>query len=136
MNTRRPPITGVFAVCLMLATAACTSGTPGSQPVGSSGSAATSSVGAASSSAGAVTRLETLYAGPGVVFRGPENCVSLDPDADAWADPGVLRFCAVKDVFGALGGPSSGADPADFVEAKGRMDFSQPVDCDTVGALA
>jgi hypothetical protein len=136
MNTCRPLIAGFFAACLMLATAACTSGTPGSQPVDSSGSAATSSVGAASSSAGAVTRLETLYAGPGVVFRGPENCVSLDPDADAWADPGVLRFCAVKDVFGALGGPSSGADPADFVEAKGRMEFSQPVDCDSVGALA
>lgn len=136
MHARNPPITGVFAACLMVAAAACSGGTPGSQPASSSGATATSSIGAESSSAGAAVRLESLYEGAGVVFRGPENCVSLDDKADAWANPKVLSFCAVKDVFGAFGGPSSGADPADFVEARGRMEFSQPMDCDTVGALA
>lgn len=88
-----------------------------------------------SSSADAVAKLTELYAGPGVMLRGPENCVGLD-SADPWSDPAVLKFCAVKDVLGALGGPSSGSAPTDFVEAKGRLEFSQPIDCDTVGSVA
>lgn len=60
----------------------------------------------------------------------------LDNNADAWADPNVLRFCAVKDVVGAFGEPSSGADPRDFVEARGRLEFSQPMDRDKVGPVA
>lgn len=87
------------------------------------------------SSADAAAKLTELYAGPGVMLRGPENCVGLD-SADPWTDPAVLKFCAVKDVLGALGGPSSGSAPTDFVEAKGRLEFSQPVDCDTVGPVA
>ncbi len=47
-----------------------------------------------------------------------------------------MKFCAVKDVVGALGGPSSGAAPTDFVEAKHRFEFSQAADCDKVGAVA
>jgi hypothetical protein len=86
------------------------------------------------SSATAAARLTALYDGPGVVFRAPENCVNdqLDP----YTDRATLAFCAVKDVSGALGGPSSGTAPADFVAAPGRLEFSQPVDCATVGAVA
>jgi hypothetical protein len=88
-----------------------------------------------SSSADAAVKLTELYGGPGVMLRGPENCVGLD-GGDPWSNSAVLKFCAVKDVLGALGGPSSGSAPTDFVEAKGRLEFSQPVDCDAVGPVA
>lgn len=129
MNARRLRMAGVVAACLMLATAGCGSDTPSSKTASSSAHAATSS-------ADAVARLESLYSGPGVLLRGPENCVGLDDSTDAWSDPNVLKFCAVKDVVGAFGGPSSGADPRDFVEARGRLEFSQPMDCDKVGPAA
>jgi hypothetical protein len=81
----------------------------------------------------AAAELTQLYDGPGVVFRAPENCVN---DVDPYDDPRTLAFCAVKDVSGALGGPSSGAGKSDFVATPGRLEFDQPVDCDTVGAVA
>ncbi len=85
-------------------------------------------------SADAAAQLTALYAGPGVMLRGPENCVS--DTGDPWADPGTVRFCAVKDVYGALGGPSSGASATDYTEAANRFEFTQPADCDKVGAIA
>lgn len=88
-----------------------------------------------SSSAKAAAELTELYSGPGVMLRGPENCVGLG-SADPWSDSAVLKFCAVKDVYGALGGPSSGSGPADFVESKNRFEFSQAADCDTASAKA
>ncbi len=88
-----------------------------------------------SASADAAAKLTQLYSGPGVMLRGPENCVGLD-SADPWSDPAVMKFCAVKDIVGALGGPSSGSAPTDFVEAKNRFEFSQAEDCDKVGAVA
>ncbi|MBU3687415.1 MAG: hypothetical protein FGM25_13600 [Mycobacterium sp.] len=117
-------LTAVAAVALLLLSVAC-----------SGGQKAETTDQQASDSANAAAELTQLYAGPGVMLRGPENCVGLDT-ADPWSDPAVLKFCAVKDVFGALGGPSSGAPPADFVEAKGRLEFSQPEDCDKVGPVA
>ena len=86
------------------------------------------------SSADAAAQLTALYAGPGVMLRGPENCVS--DTGDPWTQPATVRFCAVKDVYGALGGPSSGASPTDFVEAANRFEFTQPIDCAKVGAIA
>lgn len=86
------------------------------------------------SSAEAAAELNTLLAGPGVVFRAPENCVT--DQGDPYQDAATLAFCAVKDVSGALGGPSSGADATDFTAAPGRLEFSQPEDCDTAGAAA
>jgi len=85
-------------------------------------------------SADAAARLTSLYAGPGVIFRGPENCVS--EQGDPWADPATMNFCAVKDVYGALGGPSSGAAPTDFIKTANRFEFSQPADCATAPAVA
>jgi hypothetical protein len=88
-----------------------------------------------SSSADAVAALTALYAGPErVIFRAPENCVNdrMDP----YDDPATLAFCVVKDVVGALGGPTSGAAPTDFITAPHRFEFNQPLDCDTVGAIA
>ncbi len=79
----------------------------------------------------AAARLTELYAGPGVMLRGPENCIS--DKGDPWADPATVNFCAVKDVFGALGGPSSGAAPTDFVKTANRFEFSQPTDCPKAG---
>lgn len=87
-----------------------------------------------SRSADAAARLTALYAGPGVMLRGPENCIA--EKGDPWEDPATISFCAVKDVFGALGGPSSGAAPTDFIKAANRFEFSQPTDCPTVGAIA
>ncbi len=86
------------------------------------------------SSADAVAQLDALYSGPGVVLRGPENCVGSTDDP--WADPAVLNFCAVKDIVGALGGPSSGASATDFVEMPNRFEYDQPTDCAAVGAVA
>lgn len=86
-------------------------------------------------SAAAAAKLAELYAGPGVMLRGPENCVGTD-DADPWSNDAVMQFCAVKDVVGALGGPSSGASATDFIEMKNRFEFSQATDCDTAGAVA
>ena len=86
------------------------------------------------SSGDAAAELAQLYDGPGVVFRAPENCVN--DKGDPYDDPATLAFCAVKDVGGALGGPTSGADMTDFVAAPGRLEFNQPADCDTVGAVA
>jgi hypothetical protein len=86
------------------------------------------------SSADAAAELTALFAGPGVVFRAPENCVN--DQRDPYNDPTTLAFCAVKDVVGALGGPSSGAAVTDFVEAPNRFEFNQPEDCETVGAVA
>ena len=82
----------------------------------------------------AAAELTQLYDGPGVVFRGPEHCVS--DDGDPYEDPDALAFCAVKDVSGALGGPTSGAGKTDFVATPGRFEFNQPADCDTAGAVA
>jgi hypothetical protein len=48
----------------------------------------------------------------------------------------VVSFCAVKDVFGALGGPSSNSAPTDFIKMPNRFEFNQPIDCATVGAVA
>ena len=92
-----------------------------------------------STSADAAARLNALYEGTGIVLRRPENCVGGigDPRAgDPWADESILDFCAVKDVFGALGGPSSGGSPTDFVMAPNRFEFDQPVDCDETGPIA
>lgn len=86
------------------------------------------------SSAGAASELNALLAGPGVVFRAPENCVN--DQVDPYQDAATLAFCAVKDVSGALGGPSSGVSATDFTAAPGRLEFSQPEDCDTAGAVA
>lgn len=86
------------------------------------------------SSAAAASELNALLAGPGVVFRAPENCVT--DEGDPYQDDATLAFCAVKDVSGALGGPSSGAAAADFTAAPGRLEFSQPEDCATAGAVA
>lgn len=86
------------------------------------------------SSADAAAHLDALYSGPGVVLRSPENCVG--DSADPWSDQAIVDFCAVKDVVGALGGPSSGDSPADFIEAPNRFEFSQPIDCGEVGAEA
>lgn len=73
-------------------------------------------------------QLNSLLDGPGVILRGPENCVS-DTAPDPFADPAALAYCAVKDPFGALGGPSSGGSATDFVPAENRFEFSQPLDC-------
>jgi hypothetical protein len=84
-------------------------------------------------SAAAASALTALSIEQGVVFRAPENCVD---GSDPYDDPAVLAFCAVKDVFGALGGPSSGAAATDFVATPYRFEFDQPEDCDVVGAVA
>jgi hypothetical protein len=42
----------------------------------------------------------------------------------------------MKEVVGALGGPSSGAAPTDYVALPDRFEFNQPLDCGTVGAVA
>jgi hypothetical protein len=89
---------------------------------------------AADSSAAATARLTALFVGPGVVLRAPENCVS--DNADPFSDTAAVSFCAVKDVFGALGGPSSGSAPTDFIKMPNRFEFNQPIDCATVGAVA
>jgi hypothetical protein len=89
---------------------------------------------AADSSAAAAARLTALFAGPGVVLRGPENCVG--DNSDPWSDAAVVGFCAVKDVVGALGGPSSGTAATDFVRQPNRFEFNQPVDCPAVGPVA
>ena len=88
---------------------------------------------AADTSALAVARLTALYAGPGVILRAVENCVGDTPDP--WSDDAVVQFCAVKDVVGALGGPSSGAAPTAFVAMPNRYEFNQPLDCGTGGAV-
>ena len=119
------------AIALLLLTVACGGNQKASSTTGKTSSTTQKTTG----STVAAAKLTELYSGPGVMLRGPENCVGLD-NADAWSDPAVLKFCAVKDVLGALGGPSSGAAPADFVEAQDRFEFSQPVDCATVGPLA
>ena len=85
---------------------------------------------AAPSSDDAAAQLNSLFDGPGVVFRGPENCVS-DTAADPFEDPATLAYCAVKDPFGALGGPSAGGPVDAFVPAANRFEFGQPLDCDT-----
>lgn len=77
-----------------------------------------------------VSMLTALYAGPGVIFRAPENCVGGN---DPYSDPATLAFCAVKDVVGALGGPPSSAK---FIETPDRFAFNQPLDCATAGAIA
>lgn len=88
-----------------------------------------------SSSADAAAALTALYASPeGVIFRAPENCV--DENLHPADDSATLAFCVVKDVVGALGGPSSGAAPTDFIAAPHRFEFNQPLDCDSVGAIA
>ena len=69
---------------------------------------------AAPSSDDAAAQLNSLFDGPGVVFRGPENCIS-DDAADPFDDPAALAYCAVKDPFGALGGPSAGGPMDAFV---------------------
>jgi hypothetical protein len=125
------------SIVLLFFTVACGGGQKASttgQETSPSGSATGQRAGG--SSAEAAAKLTELFSGPGVMLRGPENCVGLDAATDAWSDPAILKFCAIKDVFGALGGPSSGAAPADFVEAKGRLEFSQPLDCDKVGPVA
>jgi hypothetical protein len=68
-----------------------------------------------------------------VVLRAPENCGGSD---DSWTSPDIVNYCAVKDVFGALGGPSSGTAATDFVATANRFEFSQPVDCNNVGPVA
>ncbi len=83
---------------------------------------------AAPSADEAAAQLNSLFDGPGVVFRGPENCVS-DTAADPFEDPAALVYCAVKDPFGALGGPSAGGPADAFVPAPNRFEFSQPLDC-------
>lgn len=88
----------------------------------------------ADSSAAAAARLTALFGGPGVVLRAPENCFS--GNADRFSDAAAVSFCAVKDVFGALGGPSSGSAPTDFIKMPNRFEFNQPVDCAMVGAIA
>jgi len=124
LNKRTPALKVAAAIGLLLLTVACGSNQKDAGTDQKDGSA----------SAAAAVRLTDLYSGPGVMLRGPENCVGLD-SADPWSDPAILKFCAVKDVFGALGGPSSGAAPTDFIEAKNRVEFSQPEDCDKVGAI-
>ena len=77
-------------------------------------------------SADAAARVTSLYAGPAVILRSPENRVS--EHGDPWADPATVEFCAVKDVYGALGGLSSGAAPTEYVKVANRFKFSQPTD--------
>lgn len=90
---------------------------------------------AASSSSDAAAQLNSLFDGPGVVFRGPENCVS-DTAADPFDDPAALAYCAVKDPFGALGGPSAGGSVDAFVPAPNRFEFGQPLDCGATAPAA
>lgn len=90
-------------------------------------------------SAAAAAELNALYSSQGVAFRGPENCDGDEADhedgGDPWANPAAIAFCSVKDVVGALGGPSSGAPLTDFVEMPNRFEFDQPTDCDKTGAV-
>jgi hypothetical protein len=65
-----------------------------------------------------------------VIFRAPENCVN--EAGDPYDDPATLAYCAVKDVVGALGGPSAGGSVTDFVVAPHRYEYNQPLDCDAV----
>ena len=86
------------------------------------------------SSADAAAHLNELFAGPGVVFRAPEHCIS--ERGDPYEDAAAMAYCAVKDVVGALGGPSAGAAATDWVKEPFRFEFSQAEDCDSIGAVA
>jgi hypothetical protein len=64
------------------------------------------------------------------------NCVDYPSTDSPWSNPAVVHFCAIKDVVGALGGPSSSAPPNQFIETPNRFEFSQPEDCPSVGPIA